>query len=128
MYDACASSKTFLRAGSCPPIYPPYPAIGRCKPDELWCDLGEGSSHEVGSAVVCANDGQCDSADEERVGDGVDLEGRLVGDEKESMTVSTTEIEACKGLGSLFIGAEDGIYIRHSATHWLRNPPFLQSL
>lgn len=128
MYDACTSSKTFLRAGSRPPIYPPYPAVGGRKPDELWRDLGEGSGHKVGCAIVCADQGQCDSADEERVGDRVDLEGGMVGDEKEPLTVNTTKLEACEGLGSLFIGAEDGIYVRHSATHWLRDPPFLQGL
>lgn len=52
----------------------------------------------------------------------------MVGDEKESLIVSTTEVKACKRPDSLFIDAEDGIYVRHSATHWLRDPPFLQSL
>lgn len=65
MYDACTSSKAFLCAGSCPPIYPPYPAIRRRKPHQLWNHLGEGSSHNVGCAIVCAEQGQGDSADEE---------------------------------------------------------------
>lgn len=94
MYDTCTSSKTILRAQSCPPIYPPYPAVGGRKPNQLWRHLGEGSSHEVGCAIVCADKGQCDSADEEGVGDGVYLEGCVVGDEKEPVTVSTTEFEA----------------------------------
>lgn len=125
MYNACTSSKGFLHTRSCPPIYPPYPAIGRRKPNELWGNLGEGSSHEVGCAIVCADHGQCDSANEEGVGDRIDLEGRVIDDEKESMAVSTPEIEACEEPGSLFIRAEDGIYVRHSAAHWLRDPPFL---
>lgn len=125
MYDTCTGSKTFLGTGSCLPIYRPYPAVGGCKPDQLWRHLGEGGSHEVGCAIVCANHGQCDSADEEGVGDGVDLEGRMIDDEKESMAVSITELEGCEGPGSLFIGTENGIYVRHSAAHWLRDPPFL---
>lgn len=128
MYDTCTSSKTFLRAGTCPPIYPPYPAVGRRKPNQLWRNLGEGSANEVGCAIVCADHGQCDSADEEGVGDGVDLEGRMVSDEEEPMAVSTPDLETCEGLGSLFIGTENGINLRHSAAHWLRDPPFLQGL
>lgn len=52
----------------------------------------------------------------------------MVGDEKEPLIVNTAELKALEGLSSLFIGAEDGIYVRHSATHWLRDPPFLQGL
>lgn len=97
MYDTCASSQNFLRTRPCPPVYPPYPAVGRRKPYQLWSNLREGSSHKVGCAIVCADYGQCDSADEEGVGDRVDLEGRMVCDEKKPMPVSTLELGAREG-------------------------------
>lgn len=33
-----------------------------------------------------------------------------------------------EGRGALFVCTEDGVYIRHSPTHWLGYPPLLQAL
>lgn len=88
MDDSCLRPEAVFDTRACGPIHAPYASVRGSKPDEVGGCWREGRGDEVGCTAICANHRERNATNEEGVGDGIDLERCVVGDEEKSVGIS----------------------------------------